>query len=341
LPMVEVVDLRHELKTGNRSIFSRKLTRAIKSALDAHEQVILFLNRRGSASFVQCRDCGHVMRCRRCEISLTYHAPENSLICHQCSYRIAPPTTCPECWSRRIKYLGIGTQKVEEEAASAFPEARLLRWDRDVTKGRYSHEEILQKFQSHEADILIGTQMIAKGLDIPMVTLVGVVSADVSLHLPHFRAGERTFQLLSQVAGRAGRGRRPGLVIIQTYTPEHYAIIAAAKQDYKAFYEQEIAFRYQYGNPPFNRLASMVYSHTNAKRCEEEAQEMARLLREGRDSQGLANAAILGPVPAYVQRLRGRYRWQVIVRSPDPLAILSKITIGQGWTVDIDPVGLT
>ncbi|MDD5095283.1 MAG: primosomal protein N' [Dehalococcoidia bacterium] len=340
LPQVEIIDLRQELKSRNRSIFSRKLTRAINSALDLHEQVILFLNRRGTASFVQCRDCGHVMRCRRCEITLTHHESENSLICHQCNYRIPPPTTCPECWSRRIKFLGIGTQKVEEETAKAFPRARLLRWDRDVTQGKYSHEEILKKFQDHQADILIGTQMVAKGLDIPLVTLVGVVNADVSLHLPHFSAGERTFQLLSQVAGRAGRGRRAGQVIIQTYSPGHYAILAAARQDYNAFYEQEIIFRQQYGNPPFNRLASLVYAHTNAKRCQEEAEKMANSLREERDSQGLANAAILGPVPAYIQRLRGRYRWQVMVRSPDPLAILSRITIGQGWTADIDPAGM-
>ncbi|PIU55585.1 MAG: primosomal protein N', partial [Chloroflexi bacterium CG07_land_8_20_14_0_80_51_10] len=251
------------------------------------------------------------------------------------------PTTCPECWSRRIKFLGIGTQKVEEETARAFPQARLLRWDRDVTKGRYSHEEILQRFQTHEADILIGTQMIAKGLDIPLVTLVGVINADVGLYLPDFRAGERTFQLLSQVAGRAGRGMRGGHVIIQTYTPEHYAIIAAAKQDFRAFYEQESAFRHQYGNPPFNRLVSMVYAHTNAERCQEEAERMIHRLREERDAQGLASTTLIGPSPAYAQRVRGRYRWQVIIRSLDPMDILSRVTIPQGWVVDVDPVGLT
>ncbi|MCL0095376.1 DEAD/DEAH box helicase, partial [Dehalococcoidia bacterium] len=171
LPQVEVVDLRRELKQGNRSIFSRSLARGISEALSAGEQVILFLNRRGTASFVQCRSCGHVMRCRRCDLTLTYHAPENYLICHQCNYSILPPTSCPECWSRRIKFLGIGTQKVENETARAFPQARLLRWDRDVTRGKHSHEQILERFQSHDADILIGTQMIAKGLDIPLVTL--------------------------------------------------------------------------------------------------------------------------------------------------------------------------
>ena len=340
LPQVEVVDLRRELKQGNRSIFSRSLARGIGEALSAGEQVILFLNRRGTASFVQCRSCGHVMRCRRCDLTLTYHAPENYLICHQCNYSILPPTSCPECWSRRIKFLGIGTQKVENETARAFPQARLLRWDRDVTRGKHSHEQILEKFQSHQADILIGTQMIAKGLDIPLVTLVGVINADVALYLPDFRAGERTFQLLSQVAGRAGRGRWGGRVIIQTYTPEHYAIAAAAKQDFSAFYEQEIAFRRQYGNPPFNRLASLIYAHTNPERCQQEAERMMLLLREERDSQGLAGTTLIGPSPAHAQRIRGRYRWQLIIRGPDPMSIISKVPIPQGWSVDIDPVGL-
>ena len=341
LSPVEVVDLRKELKSGNRSIFSRSLHQAISNALDAKEQVILFLNRRGTSSFVQCRDCGHVMHCRRCEMALTYHAHESHLICHQCNYRVPPPTTCPECWGRRIKFLGIGTQKVEEETALTFPQARILRWDHDATRGKFSHEEILRKYQSHEADILIGTQMIAKGLDIPLVTLVGVINADIGLYLPDFRAGERTFQILSQVAGRAGRGIRSGRVIIQTYATDHYAIIAAARQDYRSFYQQEIAFRHHYGNPPFNRLASMVYTHTNAERCREEAERMVRLLREERDSQGLANTALIGPVPAYAQRVRGRYRWQVIIRSPDPVSIIAHTPIPQGWTVDIDPVGLT
>ncbi|MCL0060444.1 primosomal protein N' [Dehalococcoidia bacterium] len=340
LPQVEVVDLRRELKQGNRSIFSRLLARGIGEALSAGEQVILFLNRRGTASFVQCRNCGHVMRCRRCDLTLTYHAPENYLTCHQCNYSILPPTSCPECWSRRIKFLGIGTQKVEEETARAFPQARLLRWDRDVTRGKHSHEQILQRFQSHDADILIGTQMIAKGLDIPLVTLVGVINADVGLYLPDFRAGERTFQLLSQVAGRAGRGRRGGRVIIQTYTPEHYAIVAAGKQDFSAFYEQEIAFRHEHGNPPFNRLVSLIYAHTNPERCQQEAERMMLLLRQERDSQGLAGTTLIGPSPAHTQQIRGRYRWQVIIRGSDPMSIISKVPIPQGWTVDIDPVGL-
>ncbi len=201
LPQVEVVDLREELKAGNRSIFSRSLAAQMEKALAAGEQVILFLNRRGAATFVQCRDCGYVLRCRRCDVSLTYHSSGEDLVCHQCNYRTAVPQVCPQCGSKRIKFLGIGTQKVEEETGRAFPHAHLLRWDWDVTRGKHSHEEILDKFLAHKADVLIGTQMIAKGLELPLVTLVGVINADVSLHLPDFRASERTFQILSQVAG--------------------------------------------------------------------------------------------------------------------------------------------
>ncbi|MFC2067886.1 primosomal protein N', partial [Chloroflexota bacterium] len=213
LPHVEVVDLKDELKAGNRNLFSRSLSAAVEKAVPGGEQVILFLNRRGMATFIQCRNCGAVLRCPRCEIALTYHLNEGILACHQCNYRKPVPQTCPHCQSWKIKFLGVGTQKLEQEAAYTFPQARLLRWDSDTTKGRHSHEEILDKFRAHKADILIGTQMIAKGLDLPLVTLVGVVIADTSLNLPDFRAGERTFQLLCQVAGRAGRGVLSGKAI--------------------------------------------------------------------------------------------------------------------------------
>ena len=340
LPQVEVVDLRRELKEGNRSIFSRTLAKSIADALQAHEQVILFLNRRGTATFVQCRDCGFVMRCKRCDVSLTYHATEDNLVCHHCNYRTKPPELCPNCQSRRIKFLGVGTQKVEEEVAKTFPEARVLRWDRDVTKGKRSHEEIMDRFMAHEADILIGTQMIAKGLDMPLVTLVGVINADIGLHLPDFHSSERTFQILAQVAGRAGRGKMGGKAIVQSYTPDHYAIVAAAKHDYANFYGQEIAFRRQQGNPPFSRLARLTYIHTNAARCQKEAERIYRLLDQERDSQGLPNTTLIGPSPAFTQRVRGRYRYQIIIRSPDPLPLLSKLTLPQGWAIDIDPVSL-
>lgn len=340
LPRVEVVDLRDELKTGNTSIFSRSLSQAITKAVDNKEQVILFLNRRGGATFVQCRNCGFVLRCRRCEVALTYHLAEDILLCHQCNYRVSVPQVCPCCLSRRIKFLGIGTEKVEKEAGSTFPQARLLRWDSDVTRGRYSHQEILNKFRAHNADILIGTQMVAKGLDLPLVSLVGVVNADTSLNFPDFRSGERTFQLLSQVLGRAGRGSPEGKVIIQTYSPEHYAIQTAAKHDYTSFYEKEIEYRRQLHNPPFSRLARLVYSHTNNVLCQREAERMKQRLREEIETKGIDDLSIIGPAPAFIHRLRGRFRWQLILRGAEPSAFLSQIPIPQGWTVDIDPVGL-
>jgi len=341
LPPVEVVDLRQELKAGNRSLFSRSLSQAMTKAIASREQVILFLNRRGAASFIQCRSCGSVLRCRRCEVALTYHFVEDNLVCHHCNYRMSVPQVCPQCLSRRIKFLGIGTQKLEQEASNTFLRARVLRWDSDVTSRRsYSHKEILDSFRAHQADILIGTQMVAKGLDLPLVTLVGVVSADTGLNLPDFRAGERTFQLLTQVAGRAGRGVLGGQVIIQTYSPEHYAIQAAAKHDYALFYSKEIAYRRQLRNPPFTQLACLVYSHTNDALCQREAERLKRQLIEERDSKGIADLSLIGPAPAFIHRLRGRFRWQLILRGSELSAFLWQIPIPQGWTIDIDPVGL-
>jgi primosomal protein N' (replication factor Y) len=336
---VEVVDLREELKAGNRSIFSRSLTGGIKQSLAAKEQVILFLNRRGSATFVQCRDCGYVPRCKRCDVSLTYHSVSDKLACHQCNYRVKLPRLCPQCGSKRIKFLGIGTQKVEEEVGSTFPQARLLRWDRDATGGKHSHEEILDKFIAHKADILIGTQMIAKGLDLPLVTLVGIINADVSLHLPDFRAGERTFQILSQVAGRAGRSSLPGRVVLQSYTPEHYAIDCVANYDYGHFYEQELSLRREYANPPFSHLARLVYTNANNTLCHREAQRLSRLIKEERDSWGM-DIDIIGPAPSFFSRVRGRYRWQVILRGADLHGLLERVPLTRGWIVDIDPVSV-
>ncbi len=340
LPQVEVVDLRKELKAGNRSLFSRSLSRAIAKAVESGEQVILFLNRRGTATFIQCRRCGFVLRCRRCEVTLTYHWAEDTLLCHQCNYRMPVPRVCPRCLSPRIKFLGIGTQRLEQEVSQAFPQSRRLRWDSDTTRGKHSHQEILDKFRAHQADILIGTQMVAKGLDLPQVTLVGVISADIGLNLPDFRAGERTFQLLCQVAGRAGRGSLGGQVIIQTYSPEHYAIQAAAKYAYAAFYSKEIDYRHQLHNPPFSRLACLTYSHTNDAVCQREAERMKRLLTQEIDSRGIADLSLIGPAPAFIHRLRGRFRWQLILRGSEPSALLRELPIPQGWTVDIDPVGV-
>ena len=340
LPRARIVDLRDELKAGNRSIFSRPLKQAIDKALENKEQMILFFNRRGTANFIQCRSCGLVLNCRRCQVTLSYHSAKEALICHQCNYRMVVPQTCPRCQSRRIKFLGIGTQKLEQETGVTFPQARTLRWDSDTTRGKHSHQELLDNFRAHKADILIGTQMIAKGLDIPLVTLVGVVSADTGLNLPDFRAGEKTFQLLSQVVGRAGRGILGGEAIIQTYSPQHYAIRAAASHDYASFFKQEIAYRLELGYPPFSQLVRLIFSHTNNAQCQRETERMKRLIITERDYRGIAYISLIGPAPAFIQRLRGRFRWQLILRGSELSAFLSRLPIPQGWAVDVDPIGL-
>ncbi len=341
LPKVHVVDMREELKAGNRDLFSRALSVAMAEAVGAGEQVILFLNRRGSATFVQCRQCGLVMRCRRCDIALTFHAASNSLVCHQCNYRMRAPDVCPRCGSTRIKFLGAGTEQVEEEVARLLPLARRLRWDSDAAVGRDAHQEILDRFRAHQADVLIGTQMVAKGLDLPEVTVVGVVNADTGLNLPDFRAGERTFQLLSQVAGRAGRGPRGGEVVLQTYSPAHYAVQAAAAHDYGLFYQKELVYRRQLGYPPFAQLASLVFTHANEERCRTEAERLKRELLTEVQAKGVAGLTIIGPAPAFAHRLRGRYRWQLVLRGRDLSTFLSDVPLPRGWAVDIDPVGLT
>lgn len=243
LPEVEVVDLREELRAGNRSIFSRSLQAAMRTTLSRGEQVILFLNRRGTASFVICRDCGYVMTCPRCETTLTYHTSGELMVCHYCGYRAKIVEECPRCGSDRIRFFGLGTQRVEEAVKQMFPEAQPIRWDWDSTRTKGSHHVFLDHFMNGRANVMIGTQMVAKGLDLPLVTLVGVISADTALYLPDFRAGERTFQLLMQVAGRAGRSPLGGRVIIQSYTPDQVPIEAASNHDYEGFYQMELAFR--------------------------------------------------------------------------------------------------
>ncbi len=338
LPEVEVVDLRDELKTGNRSLFSSALLSAIADTLDNRGQIILFLNRRGTATFIQCRHCGFVFNCRSCTVALTYHSATKRLVCHRCGYSVALPSSCPRCSDQRLKFLGVGTQKVEEEVRSIFPQARVIRWDRDVTLGRKAHEELLNRFRNHEADILVGTQMVAKGLDLPGVTLVGVISADTGLNFPDFRAGERTFQLLCQVAGRAGRGFTAGRVIIQTYCPEHYAIKAASKHDYADFYAQELNYRRQFGYPPFGRLARLVFTHTNEVACRKEAQRVAKLLLSEADRKGAPDIRLIGPAPSFVSRIRGRYQWQILLCGSDVSGFLAPMVFKRGWTVDIDPI---
>jgi primosomal protein N' (replication factor Y) len=340
LPPVRIVDLRQELRAGNRSIFSRSLQEALCQTLEANQQAILFLNRRGAATFVLCRDCGYVARCPRCDVPLTFHrmSTPGGLICHHCNHREPTPKHCPDCGGQRIRYFGLGTERVEATVRELYPEARLLRWDRDTASGP-DHERFLQTFVDHRADVLVGTQMIAKGLDLPLVTLVGVISADTALYLPDYRAAERTFQLLTQVAGRAGRSPRGGRVVVQTYNPGHYAIQAAARHDYGGFYQQELAFRRRLGYPPFSRLVALRYSSDDAYHCHAEAEHLGRWLTTEIQRLRL-QADLIGPAPCFFSRVQGRYRWQIVIRSPDPMPLLSDVALPRGWRVDVDPDSL-
>ncbi len=341
LPPVEVVDMREELKAGNRTIFSRALQDGIRETLNREEQVILFLNRRGAASFVICRDCGFVMTCPRCETTLTFHTSGELMVCHYCGYRSATPENCPQCRSQRIRYFGLGTQRVEEAVAAMFPKAQTIRWDWDTTRQKGSHDIFLQHFVAGRANVMVGTQMVAKGLDLPLVTLVGVISADTALYLPDFRAAERTFQLLMQVAGRAGRSPLGGKVIVQTYNPDQVAIEAAANHDYEGFYRLELAFRQEQRYPPFKRLALLLYAGPGPERSAAEAGQFTERLRRHVDRQGLPAVEIIGPTPSYVRRVRNQYRWHVLVRAYDPAAVLRPLMpLPPGWKVDIDPVTL-
>jgi primosomal protein N' (replication factor Y) len=338
LPLVHVVDMRHELRAGNRSIFSAALHTAINEVLSKKEQAILFLNRRGTATFVMCRDCGYIALCPRCNTPLTYHGPREALICHYCGYTREHLATCPDCQSTRIKHFGQGTELIESAVRQDFPGVRVIRWDRDTATGRDAHEIILRTFSEGNADILVGTQMIAKGLDLPQVTLVGIVSADTSLGLPDYRAGERTFQLLTQVAGRAGRGALGGRVILQSYLPEHYAVQAAAQHDYDTFYQQEIAYRREHFYPPFRRLARIVFQYPTLEQAQSEA-ERAKILIEQQIADGQFTATeMIGPTPCFFARRNNFYRWHLVLRSANPAALLARLEIADSWIVDIDPV---
>jgi primosomal protein N' (replication factor Y) (superfamily II helicase) len=340
LPEVTLIDLRAELRSGHTSILSEALQEALAETLARKEQAILFLNRRGTATSVVCRECGFMARCIRCDVAMTYHATEATLLCHYCGRREAPPRFCPVCGSASIRYFGVGSERVESAVKRQFPSARVLRWDRDTAKTRLAHEQLSQAFAERRADVLVGTQMIAKGLDLPAVTLVGVISADIALFLPDFRASERAFQLLTQVAGRAGRGERPGRVLVQTFNPEHFCIQAAARHDYGVFIEAELSARERYDYPPFRRFVKFTFEHGDRYTAQIEATALAGRLERLIADLTLDQADIVGPAPALLERLRGHYRWHVILRAPDPLPILHELTgedLPPGWSVDIDP----
>ena len=315
MPDVELVDMRGEFERGNHSIFSARLVEATRACLAAGDQAMLFINRRGYSSFVSCRKCGYVVKCPQCDVSMTYHQPENLLKCHYCGYTMPPPKVCPNCGSSYIKYFGAGTQKVAEEARQRFPDARILRMDMDTTRGKDAHEKIFRKFASGEANLLIGTQMIAKGLDFPNVTLVGVIAADMTLNLPDYRSTERTFQLLTQMAGRAGRADKPGTVIVQTYDPEHYGVKLAAAQDFRAFYQRESAYRRSALYPPFTQIARLVYSGKDQAAVRAAAEADETRMSTWIDSAGMrAELVQLRAVEAPIGLLRGEYRWQLFMK---------------------------
>ncbi len=338
LPPVQIVDMRAELKAGNRSIFSVALQKAVDQALARKEQTILFLNRRGTATYIFCRDCGWVAECPHCEAPLTYHEGIGKLLCHRCGYKTAMPRLCRDCDSPRVRAFGLGTEGLEGRVAERWPEAQLVRWDRDTAQSHTAHAALMGRFARGEADILVGTQMVARGLDIPKVTVVGIVSADTALNLPDFRAAERAFQLLAQVAGRSGRGLLGGRVLLQTYHPDHYAVQRAAEHDYTGFAKRELAFRNHAGYPPAIRLARLVYAHTRREKAQEAAEALAATLRAALREAGLPPSDLIGPAPAFFARVRGRYRWQILLRSVSPADFLRAVEIPPGWLVDIDPL---
>jgi len=315
LPPVRVIDLREAARPAGsgRSVFTAELVEAVEDRLGRGEQTILLLNRRGYATFVQCRECGHVWRCARCSVSLTYHRARRRLVCHYCFHEEATPVLCPECRSADLSFVGAGTEQVEREVTERFPSARVARMDVDTTSAKWSHHEILGRVERAEVDILLGTQMIAKGLDYPGVTLVGVINADVAMNLPDFRASERTFQLLTQVAGRAGRGPRGGLVLVQTSLPGHYAIEASARHDYEGFADRELEERRGPDYPPHCRLANVVISGTEESAVRAAAEATATWV--GRIIGGSDGVRLTGPAPSPVEKVRGRWRWHFLLRS--------------------------
>ncbi len=310
LPDVKIIDMRKQLAIGNRSMFSLELQEEIQKNLNQHKQTILFINRRGYSTFVMCRDCGHTMKCNSCNIALTYHSYENRLKCHYCGHEELIPKKCPECGSKNIKYFGAGTQKVESEIQKLFPNATTIRMDIDTVTKKNSHEQILNKFKNEDIDILIGTQMVAKGHHFPNVTLVGIVAADGSLNIGDYRAEERTFQTLTQVSGRAGREKEKGRVIIQTYNPDNYSIVCSQKQDYKKFYEGEIQLRKSLNYPPFCDIILIRIHSEN----EEKVKKISQKIYDELIKENNKNILIYKPVPSPIDKIQNVYRWRIVVK---------------------------
>ncbi|MBU0502388.1 MAG: primosomal protein N', partial [Candidatus Margulisbacteria bacterium] len=346
MPEVEIVDMRKE----RPGALSKTLQNLLVETFEKKEQSILFLNRRGFFTFLMCQKCGFSFSCPTCSVSLAYDHKDKRLRCGHCSFQIEPPRSCPRCNEEALRFFGTGTQRIEQEAAKLLPKARIMRYDRDSTSKRGSHDKLFKTFSDGEADILIGTQMIAKGLDIPSVTLVGAVSADIGLQFPDFRSAETTFHLLTQVAGRAGRHHLPGKVVIQSYTPEHYAIQAAAKHDYEGFYNQELKHREELSYPPFAKLVSLVISGQDCSKVSKIADDLANFIKKGLGTGDLGlTTRVLGPVPAVLSRLRGDYRFRILLKGKDLAAMRSAIAetlektvvpIDVRVIVDVEPMGM-
>jgi primosomal protein N' (replication factor Y) len=343
LPAVDIVDMREEMTRAKKiPIFSEKLREWIEKDIAEKKQAILFLNRRGFSTFINCRKCGYVIKCKRCSVTLTYHFDKKKLVCHHCNFNMEPPEICPECNASYLKYWGLGTEKVESEAHRFFPAAMIERMDTDATRKRGAHDKVLSKFKDGYIDILIGTQMIAKGLDFPKVTLVGVISADTTLNLPDFRSAERTFNLLTQVAGRAGRGDLGGRVIIQSYTPQHYSIQAAKNHDYNTFYDKEISLRRELYLPPFCHMVILTLRGRKEERVFKASENLKASLEKENKSKDIE---ILGPAPSPISKMKGMFRWNIFLRSEtveNSTSILKKAldknkSSGIIITVDVDP----
>jgi primosomal protein N' (replication factor Y) len=347
MPKVTLVDMRQEfLETRKQATFSRALIDAVDARLKNGEQTMLLLNRRGFSSFVACRACGERVQCANCSVTLTFHRRDRRMLCHYCNYSERVPEHCPKCGSDYIQFLGLGSERLEEELHGAFPKARIARLDRDSVRGKHDYETVLSAFRAGDYDVLVGTQMIAKGHDIPNVTLVGVVNADIGLGLPDFRAAERTFQLLTQAAGRAGRGETPGIVLIQTINPDHYAIRCAAAQDYQAFYQKEIEFRRSMSYPPFSSLANVIVRGTKEEEALSHSSALGRLLQPAPEG-----VRVLGPAVAAMARLKNEYRYQMLVKASSRkrlaavLADLRRYAQAEKWNpasivIDVDPMTL-
>ena len=335
---VELVDMRDEAAAGNRQPLSRPLVEAVTRTLENEEQVILYLNRRGMATFVLCRDCGKSVQCLGCSVALVQHAEIDGLVCHYCGYSRAMPSVCDHCGSRNIRGMGMGTQRLEGVVKKLWPQARVLRLDSDAARGPDSYYDIWETFSERRADILVGTQLVARGLDLPAVTCVGVVDADLPLHFPDYRSAENTFSMVVQVAGRAGRDGRASRVVVQTSNPDHYALRCAAINDYEGFYAAELPSRKAFSFPPFADLVVLTRTDADDARAAASAREAAEAFATGLLKEGIEGIRVMGPAPAFIHRLRGEYRWQVTLKGDGLERARHLAPHGKGWSYDVDPV---